>query len=138
MPEKLIVIESEFFEGADIWTLARVVGADNSTFVQSTADGSPNWSLSVYNLSSSTPTTVVHTASGNASDVLFNSLQPGGDYWSVDEIGYNFRHRLVGSAIPVASSVGGATYKLEFTLNTTLWGAVPIVHYARTRSLQKV
>lgn len=136
MPEKLLVVVGEVPEQQDIVSLARVVGPDNSTIVQSQANGSPPWSLDVYNLASSaTPGVPVYSFTGSAaSEVLFNSLQLDG-YWSVDRIGYNFRHQLAQSTFTQA---GGSKYRLEYVLNTSLWGPIRLFFELTVRSAQKV
>jgi hypothetical protein len=50
-------------------------------------------------------------------DVIFNSLQTGG-LWTVDEVGYNFRHAIDVSA-DEAFPKAGAQYQVRYEISPT-------------------
>lgn len=127
MPSKVVTVQGEHPEGQDIWTLARVVGADGSILTSSVVTA---WDLRAYDLSSLTPSTAILTQTGEAvSNVIVAIVADG--YWDVDDIGYNFRRQTTAANLP---TVGGRTYRLEFKLTTTIWGFVYVVHETTARS----
>jgi hypothetical protein len=128
VPLKELTIESEIFEGKDIWTLARVTGADRVALLQA---GVTSIDLDVYDLTSETPETSIYTESSiSVASTIFDTLQTGG-MWDDDDIGYNFSHRSGNSNF---TQEGGHTYQFEYELTTSSWGVVPVVHRVRVLS----
>lgn len=132
MAAKEFIIRSELVEGKDIWTKARVVGDDLVPLLQADCSG---WSLQVFDRDSDTSETSLYTfTQTSVSSVVYNTLQLGPE-WTKDDIGYNFKHQ-----IPQASFTqqGGHTYVLEYQLETSTWGPVPVIHHVSVISRHRV
>lgn len=107
-----------FWEGTDLRLLARPVGLSNNVLDSSDFSSA---TLSIYDLTSDTPTTDLYSGSDPSS--LEASLQTG-DEWTADDTGYTFDFTLSDSDW---GSVGGHTYRIEVKITTTSDGVVPIV-----------
>lgn len=132
MAAKEFIIRSELLEGKDIWTKARVVGDDLVPLLQADVSG---YSLQVFDRDSDTSETSIYTfTTTSATSVVYNTLQLGPE-WTKDDIGYNFKHRVDDAAW---AQQGGHTYVLEYQLETTAWGPVPVIHHVTVISRHRV
>lgn len=87
-------------EDTDAVFLARLRNVAGALVTQATLS---SIAVRVYDVSSSTPTTAVYSASAVVADTVFDALQgaDGADArWPVDNTGYNFRHTLDKAAFP--------------------------------------
>jgi hypothetical protein len=116
------------FKNGSLTAMARIVGADGENITQADI---ATVRYSVFLLDDQDPDS--RTAiTGHAQitlpvyEVVFNSLQLDAT-WTVDTIGYNFRHVLDIAAYP-AFAVAGRRYLLEYAL-TPLAGQVILVRY---------
>lgn len=131
MANREFLIESEIWEGKNIWTKARVVGEDNVPLVQADVT---SYSLSVFDLNSDTSETAVYTFTAtSASSVVFNSLQLDTS-WRKDTVGYNFKHEVAYDAF---TQQGGHVYLFEYELDTDD-GPVPVMHKVTCKSRHRV
>jgi hypothetical protein len=69
---------------------------------------------SVYDLNSATPDTAVADGTVTISDCVFDSFQTG-PMWTVDDEGYNFAHRIPGTAF----GSGDHAYKIVYLFTQT-------------------
>jgi len=111
-----IDIHGTAFKNGSVTLLARIVGVGDANIVQADVN---TIRYSVYLLDDQNPdnrTAVTeHTdATLAVADVVFNSLQTDA-MWTVDAIGYNFRHVLDVSAHQ-AFTVAGRRYLIEYQL----------------------
>lgn len=132
MAAKEFIIKSELLEGKDIWTKARVVGDDLIALLQADVDG---WSLQVFDRDADDSETAIYTFTMTSpSSVVYNTLQLDSS-WTRDDIGYNFKHQVDSAAW---TQQGGHTYVLEYQLETTAWGPVPVIHHVTIISRHRV
>lgn len=132
MARKEFIIYSELIEGKDIWTKGRATGDDLVPLVQADCSG---WSLQVFDRNSDTSETSIYTfTQTSVSSVVYNTLQQGPE-WTYDDIGYNFKHRIAQASF---AQQGGHTYVLEYQLETTAWGPVPVIHHVTVISRHRV
>lgn len=116
------------FKNGSATLLARVVGQDGSEIVRADLNAIH---YSVYLLDDQNPDsrTAVTNHAGVAlsiAQVIFDSLQYDA-LWTVDEIGYNFRHTLDVSPSP-AFATAGRRYLVEYEL-TPMAGEVIFVRF---------
>lgn len=124
----------------DIWTFARIVNPQQQAIIPSDVG---SVTCTIYDLSATAysggtspyvakSTTVI----APVSSVIMPSLMT--DYgWSQDNIGYNFRHRILNTFINngTQAAKGGHTLKIEYVLNSTNntsnqdWTKLVIVKY---------
>lgn len=129
---KGILIQSEVLEGEAYVTVARVVGANGAVVLSS---GVTDWELRVYDESSTTPTTSLYTLTGQLASLVMQTALVVDGYWTVDATGYTFRHSLSAAAF---TAQGGGVYRLEYKINTPLWGMIPVVNRVRVLALGSV
>lgn len=117
-------------QGVDWEPLDRVSGRDGSRLVEADVT---DIDISIFLVPEKT---AVYTATGldpgagtDPDNRIFDSLQTD-DRWKPDSTGYNSRHLLKDSDFAAQSfqPEGGRTYRVEIILNTTAWGAIPLVH----------
>ncbi len=104
------------FKNGSVTLLARVVGKDGANIVQADI-ASAKYSVYLLDDQDADSRTAItgHTAVGlTVADVVFNTLQNDA-LWTVDEIGYNFRHVLDVSANQ-AFTIAGRRFLVEFEL----------------------
>jgi len=104
------------FKHGSLTLLARVVGKDGANIVQADI-ASAKYSAYLLDDQDADGRTAVtgHTEVGlTVAEVIFNTLQNDA-LWTVDEIGYNFRHVLDVSANQ-AFAIAGRRFLLEFEL----------------------
>ena len=106
------------FEGDDVVVQGRPVTADKVAIYRS---GIESILLNVFDLSSSTSTTAIHSESLPASQLCYTSLQLSAG-WETDSVGYSFEHVLDGRDF----LVGGHVYRLEYIFGRTTGS--PIKH----------
>ncbi len=116
------------FKNGSATLLARVVGADGAPIVSADLSAIR---YSVYLLDdqdpdSRTPVTGHAGAVMPVADTVLDALQQDA-LWTVDQVGYNFRHVLDVSAAP-AFSIAGRRYLVEFQL-TPRCGQVILVRF---------
>lgn len=126
------VIQSEVWESENIWTRAQIYtdtgAALQTSDVQAVA-------VKVYqraNGATTFPATPVYQTSGIAtSTVVFNTFQTSG--WDgLDATGYNFAHVVTSSAF---ARTGGTVFRFEYTLSSSTYGPLYVVHNCRVRSM---
>lgn len=109
-------------EGQDLFPEARVpLASSGNAIVQSDISGTIT--LTIYDVSGTTPNTAIYTdATLTAANLIFDTLQT----WDLDGTGYNFRHQLAISDIVAASTalLGGHSYELIYQLPTTAEGNI--------------
>lgn len=108
--------------------LARVVGKDGANIVQADV-ASAEYSVYLLDDQDADSRTAVTGHSGvalNVNDLIFNTLQKDA-LWTVDEVGYNFRHVLDVSENQ-AFTIAGRRYLVEFEL-TPSGGQVILVRF---------
>lgn len=113
---------SEHFEAGTKYPSARVVDKDGNVLVQ--ADFSGSAVVRVYDLSSTTPSTVVYSNTVAVSSVVYNALQT----WDVDAEGFNFQTSITSNSV---SWEGGHTYRVSSLLPHSSQGLIPVVHDLR-------
>lgn len=116
------------FKNGSVTLLARVVGKDGAEIVQ-TDITSVKYSVHLLDDQDADGRTAItgHSAVALAvADVVFNTLQNDA-LWTVDEIGYNFRHVLDVSANQ-AFTIAGRRFLVEFEL-TPGSGQVVLVRF---------
>ena len=104
------------FKNASVTLLARVVGKDGENIVQADI-ASAEYSVYLLDDQDADGRTAVagHTdVALNVNDLIFNTLQ-NDSRWTVDEIGYNFRHALDVSENQ-AFGIAGRRFLVEFEL----------------------
>jgi hypothetical protein len=113
---------SEHFEAGTKYPSARVVDKDGNVLVQ--ADFSGSAVVRVYDLSSTTPSTVVYSNTVAVSSVVYNTLQT----WDVDAEGFNFQTSITSNNV---AWEGGHTYRISSLLPHSSQGLIPVVHDLR-------
>ena len=116
------------FKNGSATLMARIVGANGVNIAQADIAAIRH---SVYMLDDQNPDGRASVAGHSqvtlpVYQVVFNSLQNDAT-WTVDAIGYNFRHVLDISANP-AFAVAGRRYLIEYAL-TPLMGQIILVRY---------
>ena len=116
------------FKNGSATLLARVVGQDGSEIVQADLNAIH---YTVFLLDDQDPDSRAPVANHTdvaltISQVIFNSLQYDA-LWTIDEIGYNFRHTLDVSPYP-AFATAGRRYLVEYRL-TPMAGEVIMVRF---------
>ena len=116
------------FKNGSATMLARVVGADAQPIVQADIASA---TYSVFLLDgddpdSRTAVTGQTDVSLTVADIIFDTLQTD-DLWTVDDIGYNFRHVLDVSA-EEAFAVAGRMYLVEYRL-TPVVGQIIVMRF---------
>jgi len=127
MPEAFDICGSVFKNGT-VTLLARIVGASGANITPGDID---TVTYTVYLLddqdADARSAVEYHTEVAlNVEAVIFSSLQLD-DLWTVDQIGYNFRHELDVSAHP-AFTIAGRRYLVEYRLQP-LEGQVILVRF---------
>ena len=116
------------FKNGSATLLARVVGKDGANIVQADV-ASAEYSVYLLDDQDADSRTAVTGHSGVAltvNELIFNTLQKDA-LWTVDEVGYNFRHVLDVSENQ-AFTVAGRRYLVEFEL-TPSGGQVILVRF---------
>jgi hypothetical protein len=127
MADAMDIHGSAFLNGS-VTLLARIVGATGANIVQADISSAK---YSVYLLDDRDPNNRLaitgHTeVSLTAASVLFNSLQTD-QLWTIDTIGYNFRHVLDVSSHQ-AFSTAGRRFLIEYRL-TPVSGQAIVVRF---------
>ena len=118
MPQANDIYGTAFKNGSAV-LLARIVDGAGENVQQS---GIASIKYSIYELDSCRPDNLVvvtghNDVSLNVSGVIFDSLQTGG-LWTVDDVGYNFRHEIDVSATE-AFPKAGVQYQVRYKLTPT-------------------
>jgi hypothetical protein len=116
------------FKNGSVTLLARVVGKDGANIVQADI-ASARYSVYLLDDQDADSRTAVTGHSDvvlNVSDVVFNTLQ-NDLLWTMDEIGYNFRH-VLDVTEHQAFTVAGRRFLVEFAL-TPNSGQVILVRF---------
>jgi hypothetical protein len=104
-------------------TVAGLLAADTGAIIQ-IADVA-SWDLNVFDVSSATPKVPVHQLLGQSpSGVFFPPTVD--DFWTFDDIGYNFRHKTTPDDFEMR---GGHRYVWEYRFDTSFgiaWGVAEI------------
>jgi hypothetical protein len=127
MPQAKDIFGTAFKNGSAI-LIARIVDAGGANVQQA---GIAAIEYSIYELDPCRPDSLAavaghDSASLDVADVIFNTLQTGG-LWTVDEVGYNFRHEIdvsTAEAFPRA----GVQYQVRYEL-TPATGQKTIVRF---------
>jgi hypothetical protein len=104
------------FRNGSVTLLARVVGGDGKALVQADVS-SAEYTVFLLDNQNADGRTPIDGHTGVALDVaglIFNNLL-NDDLWSVDAVGYNFRHVLDVSQQP-AFTIAGQRYLVQFEL----------------------
>ena len=118
--------------GSDFTIAFRAVGDYDAVIFKS---GVTSASYKVFDPSSLTPDNAIYsvnaaTAFNTPILELFDTLQVDGYWGNEDSIGYSGRSRLDVSDVAGGEGLeGNKRYRIEIILNTTLWGAVPVVAF---------
>jgi len=126
MPTAPRVWTSEAFEAGTKYPTARVVDKDGNVCVQS--DFATNGIVRVYDISSSTPSTLVLSNTVAISTLINNTLQS----WDVDDVGWNFQTTITSNQV---AWEGGHTYRVSTLLPHDTQGYIPVVHDIKIRAL---
>jgi len=121
-------IHGNAYKNGSATLLARVVG-DDGTAVSPGDISSARYSvylLDDQDPDARTPVAAHQDVAIGVGQVLFDTLQTD-DLWTVDQVGYNFRHVLDVSANP-AFAIAGRRYLVEFQL-TPVSGQVILVRF---------
>ena len=118
MPNAKDIFGTAFRNGSAV-LMARIVDSTGANVQQS---GIASVEYSVIELDPCRPDNLSMVAghdgvSLDVEDVIFNALQTGG-LWTVDEVGYNFRHEIDVSATE-AFPKAGAQYQVRYELTPT-------------------
>ena len=118
MPHANDIFGTAFKNGSAI-LMARIVDAAGANVQQA---GLAAIEYSIYELDPCRPDNLAPVAghdgvSLTVADVIFNALQTGG-LWTVDEVGYNFRHEIDVSTTE-AFPKAGAQYQVRYELTPT-------------------
>jgi len=121
-------IQGVVFKNGTATLLARIVGSDAAAINQADID---SIAYSVYQLDESDPNaaTVIpghDNVSLSVSDVVFNTLQVDAR-WTIDSVGYNFRHEIDVSTSP-AFTVAGPYFQVRYEL-TPIVGQVVVARF---------
>jgi len=122
-------IHGQTFKNGTATLLARIVGQGGAAMVQADVSSS---SYTIYLLDdqdadSRTPVAGHTDVELTVGAVMFTSLQTDG-MWTVDDIGYNFRH-LLDVAAHQAFSIAGRRYLVEYRLVPAGGGQVIVVRF---------
>lgn len=120
MPDRTVLMESEGWEGQQINSMAHVIGLDNNVL---TVAGVSAITLSIYDLSSDTPSTVLYVTPLTVSAVM--SVVTKDSYWTRNNVGYNFRHAI---SPTLFTTNGGHKYRFCYDLATVSWGTIWVIH----------
>jgi len=120
------VYKSVVWELGTIKPRARITDVDDNVLVQADFTGSVQ--LSVFDLSSSTPTTAAFTATRTIAATVFNSLQD----WTLDPDGYNLGDTITTNEL---AREGGHHYRIEYLLTHATDGLYPVVFEIRAEPL---
>ncbi len=123
-----IDIHGSAFKNGSVTLLARIVDEDGGTIVQAdvSAIRYTVYLLDDQDADHRTPIEGHANASVSVAAVIYNSLQTE-SIWTVDQIGYNFRHALDVSVHP-AFATAGRRYLVEYQL-TPASGQTIIVRF---------
>ncbi len=125
------VIKSEVWESENIWTRAQIYTDTGASLQTSDVQGV---AVKVYQRADGAtiyPATPVYHTSGIAtSSSVYNTFQTSG--WDgLDSTGYNFAHVVTSTAFV---RTGGCVFRLEYTLSTSAYGPIYVIHDCRVRS----
>jgi len=121
-------IKTTNWEDTDTTFLSREYGNDAELITQSAMS---SISYSVWDVSGSTPTSAIVSASSlTVSAVVYDTLQNGQE-WDLDEIGYNFKYTVAGSNFNAPRHM----YQVEFIFNPSSGGDWPLVFHHTTLAL---
>lgn len=118
----IVIIRDEFIEGTDLQPTARVQLLDGTNVLQASLS---SIDLNVYDEGSNTPTTALLTSNPTIANVIFDTLQLDAT-WGEDDIGFNFQDTILASAL---TTTGGHTYRVEYKLNPSSGGPIPILAF---------
>ena len=123
------VIDGIVREGENFVFVARLVADDGSVLVDSSVS---DWSLNVFNRSSSTPDVAIYTLPSpqTVTDVMQPSLTLDG-YWDLDNIGYTFRAITDTQSVPALLVPGGEKLLWEYRMVTFNYGIKYVVFETR-------
>ncbi|MEX2091838.1 MAG: hypothetical protein WD971_04130 [Pirellulales bacterium] len=118
MPQAQDIFGTAFKNGSAI-LMARIVDAAGANVQQA---GLAAIEYSIYELDPCRPDNLAAVAGHDGvslvvADVIFNALQTGG-LWTVDDVGYNFRHEIDVSTTE-AFPKAGAQYQVRYELTPT-------------------
>lgn len=99
-------IKGFVFEDGSASLMSRVIGSNGEAVQQADITGI---SMTVWDLSTETPTEVTGLTDPVVADTIFDTLQTD-SRWTKDSTGYNFRHDLPPAAFPN----GDRKYRVEY------------------------
>jgi len=102
--------EKLIYEGSAPTTLARVIGNDGSAIQQS------DYGDISFEIFKDADTTATVSGTCTVASVVFDTYQTDSPRWTVDSIGYNFRHSTL---LATYFADGDATYRLEYKFEPT-------------------
>ena len=123
-----VEITGTVFKDGSATLMARVIGADAAAVLQADID---SISYTIYLLDQADPDTATpvdghEDVACAVADTIHDTLQDD-DRWTLDAIGYNFRHVLAVAA-HAAFATAGRNYRIVFTL-TPAAGEVVLVRF---------
>jgi hypothetical protein len=132
----ILQLPGPVYEGGGFLTLARVMMDSGSAGVNSdvvTSGSKPldfGWDLRVFDMSDAAGAgKLIYESLNNAAvdsgtqKILAASLQTDAA-WTLDNTGYNFRHRLTAGTLPI---IGGRRYRVEYRVKLSPDGPTMIV-----------
>lgn len=147
--DKAQVGRGYFYEGQDILLLARIERQTGAVLGSADVTASSAVTVSVYDLSSATPTTAVvqNSSSVTVGNVLLDPVQGTSIGWEDDDLGANFKMRLYDNAVNSASdagvivfgttsATGGHRYLIEVTFPTLYDGLAALTWEASCLTLR--
>jgi hypothetical protein len=117
------IVSATVWEDATAVMLARLLGADGDEVVQADISSIACKVFDSSGVQIVAPSIVV-------SSVIYETLQTGSE-WTVDSLGYNFRHALPTTAFPT----GGETYIVEYVFTAADGSVFPVVYKAKALGL---
>jgi len=122
----IVIVRDEVQEGTDVSNVGAIVGGDGRTLLTH-SDVAGVVSLDIFESRTQTPIYST-TFSAGSTGPLYDVPQDD-DYWGLDDIGYNWRHKVTVAALALqgAAQLGGRRYLHVYRIPTVSYGTVRAV-----------